>query len=208
MEGIDNQDKPTLHLGEHHLLHGKIASLPKPLAVIRRAVAPAVEGIEGAVQGDAEEEEELDDMKTTEKTPSRPSTVKGDIATKRQKKDDDDDDDDEEPLFPPHPEAGPSTPQNSRHRHASSSPFPLLPPSSLKDYSSELDFSSPPPSLGKRARGDSDENEDDDEEDEAERMEREKMERRRAERKAQRPERTRVYEVVAVVRKKVVFALR
>ena len=31
------QDKPTLHLGKHHLLHGKIVNLPRPLAVIRRA---------------------------------------------------------------------------------------------------------------------------------------------------------------------------
>jgi hypothetical protein len=30
------QDKPTLHLGKHHLLHGKISNLPRPLAVIRR----------------------------------------------------------------------------------------------------------------------------------------------------------------------------
>jgi hypothetical protein len=30
------QDKPTLHLGKHHLLHGKISKLPRPLAIIRR----------------------------------------------------------------------------------------------------------------------------------------------------------------------------
>ena len=30
------QDKPTLHLGKHHLLHGKISNLPRPLAIIRR----------------------------------------------------------------------------------------------------------------------------------------------------------------------------
>jgi hypothetical protein len=51
--GSSCQDKPTLHLGEHHLLHGKMANLAKPYAVIRRALALVPEGTAGEVEGDA-----------------------------------------------------------------------------------------------------------------------------------------------------------
>lgn len=74
------QDKPTLHLGEHHLLHGKFTTLQKPLAVIRRAVAAVteVDGIEGVVEGDAEEEEESEEEEEEEeKTRKKTSTVIG-----------------------------------------------------------------------------------------------------------------------------------
>ncbi|OCF38434.1 hypothetical protein I317_07784, partial [Kwoniella heveanensis CBS 569] len=66
-------DKPTLHLGAHHLLHGKFVNLQKPYAVIRRVVAGANSNIDGAaagtgvaLEGDAEEEEEEEEGKEEE----------------------------------------------------------------------------------------------------------------------------------------------
>jgi hypothetical protein len=186
--------------------------------VIRRVVGSPVDvdvSAGAAIEGDAEEEEdaEEDEVGSEEvrvRTPLRPG---------RAPSDDEDDDADEPPLFPP---GSPQTPAGAgRHVHAqapeSSSPF--LPPSSIKDYSSELDFSSPAQRFGsKRDRSDDegeDENEDEDdnegeekEEDEETKRKRLKVERKKAERRAMKPERTRYYEVVGVVRKKVVFALR
>lgn len=218
------QDKPTLHLGEHHLLHGKFSNLQKPYAVIRRVVGSLVDvnvSSGAAIEGDADEEEDAEEDEAGSegvrvRTPLRPSKTKGGQAPNHDE--DEDEDADEPPLFPP---GSPQTPAG-RHVHAqvpeSSSPF--LPPSSIKDYSSELDFSSPAQRSGsKRYRSDDEDEDEDDEEDENEDGEEEeeneetkrkrlKVERKKAERRAMRPERTRYYEVVGVVRKKVVFALR
>lgn len=180
------QDKPTLHLGEHHLLHGKITSLPKPFAVIRRVVGTSRTTLGGdAIEGDAEEEEEESSGEGEERT-----------AKKRKV---DDDSDEEPPLFAPNPDDLPLTP---RGRQPPSSSSPIYPPSAMRDYSSELDMSSP-------AR-DIDDSEDDGAEDEEKVAveAKRKAAKRKRERKEGERERTRHYEVVGVVRKKVVFALR
>ena len=110
--------------------------------------------------------------------------------------DDEVDDDDEPPLFPPEPT---TTPSHAGIRSSS----PVYPPSAPRDYSSELDFSSP-------ARWDA--TQDDDEEEEERRIageaKKRELTRRKEKRKREEKERTRHYEVVGVVRKKVVFALR
>jgi hypothetical protein len=107
-----------------------------------------------------------------------------------------------------------------RRPQASSSPFPFDPPSSAKDYSSELDFSSPPDLMSNWINKDDDDDDDDDDENEEDENtpSRPGGNRKRGGRgeegkgskkqRTNRPERTRVYEVVAVVRRKVVFALR
>lgn len=184
------QDKPTLHLGSHHLLHGKIATLPKPYAVIRRALAQH-EGVSGEVEGDAEEEDEVVEDETRSK---RAPKGKGRAPTVQQEREDGEDEEEEEgPLFPPDPD-GPlfQTPVKG-NGHASSSPSTVYPSSAVKDYSSELDFSSPPMS------------------DKADEEESANTRKRKAVNKSEDPtkkQRTRRYEVVGVVRKKIVFALR
>lgn len=99
---------------------------------------------------------------------------------------------------PPFPEAftTPSRPTRATDP-ASSSPW-NMPSSSARDYSSDLD-SSPAPVA---------EDSDDDEDAQKAREEERKRKAKRERRKAERPERSRHYEVVGVVRKKVVFALR
>lgn len=144
-----------------------------------------------------------------------------------------DEEEDDSPLFPEdhiNPNAalagaGPSTPvrplKTSQHNRTPASSSPFLPPSSIPDFSSELDFSSPPPSsppVSSQLDGQDDEDEEEgsreemraskQREREKERAKRQKIEQKRAARKAQRPERTRTYEVVGLVRRKVVFALR
>jgi hypothetical protein len=182
------QDKPTLHLGEHHLLHGKITTLPKPYAVIRRALTQN-EGAIGEVEGDADEEDDIKEEETRTRTP------KGKAKAPDQQKGAEEDDEEEGPLFPPDPD-GPlfQTPIKGIG-HASSSPSTVLPSSAIKDYSSELDFSSPPMS-------------DNADEEEEERPETRKRKASGNKGDPSKRQRTRRYEVVGVVRKKVVFALR
>jgi hypothetical protein len=187
----DIQDKPTLHLGEHHLLHGKMANLAKPYAVIRRALALAPEGAAGEVEGDAEDEEDLeDDLLAMDARP----TSKGKGQDKGKGKAEDEEE--EGPLFPDLFQTPPK-----KSNDPSSSPSSIYPSSAIKDYSSELDFSSPPMSDTSSKR-DLEESSDDSEDNGEE-------ERRRKKAKGSgKKERTRRYEVVGIVRKKVVFALR
>ena len=192
--GLERPDRPTLHLGQHHLLHGKMASLAKPYAVIQRAAGDAVDA-----EVDEEDEEEEEDEKE-----DGPSTrqLYGHTNGKRLQEEVDAD---EPPLFDPEPNVF-GTPT----RHPPTSSSPILPPSSAPDYSSELDLSSPArfnvDDFGmKRDHGDVT-----DEENELFETE---HRAKRARRKDRREEdggrkRTRRYEVVGVVRKKVVFGLR
>lgn len=192
--------------------------------MIRRAVAAAGQTLEG----DAEEEESDADNEE-ERTPKRPTGAasgasgarRGDPASSPLAavsrlpggRPGDESEEEDGPLFPEQ-----QTP-TTRPMPLSSSPF--LPPSSARDYSSDLDSSPvrPPLDLNSsppRGLGDEDDDEEEREREkeerrrrrEEERAEREREERHRARRRAARPERTRHYEVVGVVRKKIVFALR
>lgn len=222
------QDKPTLHIGEHHLLHGKMSTLPKPYAVIRKAQAPSTSttldiGLNPhALEGDAEDEESDEEREREEAARATPNkhkkakTDKNDDKNKN-KNDDEEEEEDDGPLFPPS-EMLMMTPQTKNAGlPPSSSPFSEF-ATPARDYSSDL--SSPVTGMDAwgfpRKRGaDNDENEEDNDDDdrgpETQARDRER-ERRRAERrqkrKAEQPERARHYEVVGVVRKKVVFALR
>ena len=189
-------------MGEHHLLHGKIASLPKPYAVIRRVIGSPGQILSGkAVEGDADEEEsQLGDEDEYDEEVC-PQGTKG----FRDNHEEEVDEEDERPLFPSN--VIPTTPI-SRHQPCSSSPIYL--PSARRDYSSELDRSSPVRGCdtdvfgSKRSRDD-----DDDDEGEGRLVKKKRLGRRlNGERKDEERERTRHYEVVGVVRKKVVFALR
>lgn len=155
-----------------------------------------------------EEENEAEDPKT----PARPQSVKN-VKNKRKRpaggNDTDEEEEDEPPLFPPNPNF--KTPLNESYPHSSS---PILPSSSIKDWSSDLDCSSPAKSFGSQSDL-AEEEENGDEEKEAEKQAKEeerrkkiKLEQKKAERKAQRPARTRTYEVSGIVRKKIVFSLR
>jgi hypothetical protein len=195
-------------------LHGKILTLQRPYAVIRRVVGrPDADGdVEGeGIDGDADEEEdaaesEAEDMGTAKDGARRTLAKSGHMPGG---KGEDliglDDEEYEPPLFPP---GSPRTPSRAPIPSSSS---PVLPPSSMKDYSSELDFSSPRHSVGSKRDRSDDEDEDehmDEEGSEEARRKRLKLEKKMQERRAARPKRTRYYEVVGVVRKKVVFALR
>ncbi|BEJ03010.1 hypothetical protein CcaverHIS641_0101850 [Cutaneotrichosporon cavernicola] len=170
-----------------------------PYAVIRRAEDPAG----GALEGDAEDEESDADNEE-ERSPKRPAggrDILGPLAKKRRV---DEDDDDEPPLFPEQ-----NTPQRPPPPLPPSSPISFH-PSSAHDYSSDLD-SSPVMGFGTLPPSEFDEDEAEEERErrrEEERAAREREERHRARRRAARPERVRHYEVVGVVRKKIVFALR
>lgn len=153
--------------------------------------------------------------------------VQGDVVDEESsdeeyEEDEEDEEDEEEgPLF--------ETDQNvettpTKDRQAPRSSSPSYPPSTPKDYSSDIEMSSPAGSqmdgfgFPKRGRAqDEDEDEDEDEEDiDIERRKRRKLEEakakekreRREKRREGRKERTRHYAVVGIVRKKVVFALR
>lgn len=192
-----------------------MATLAKPYAVIRRALAEA-EDVAGAVEGDAEEEDEIEDTVVNGKTRSTPQQQRQNGKGKAKEDDDEEEEEEEEaPLFEPDPD-GPFfvTPHRTTGRgkgtgngQASSSPTSTVYPSSaIKDYSSELDFSSPPISVTS-SRPDAEEGEEDEHDGSPVNRKKRKSETGRL-RKADKKQRTRRYEVVGVVRKKVVFALR
>lgn len=190
MEGkrLTHQDHPTLHVGAHHLLHGKIATLPKPYAVIRRVVASSSTGAGAsgaAIEGDAADEESDEEREARQKE-----------TPKRAKRDDGEEEDDP-PLF----EDAFTTPSKAPIGLPSSSPF--APSSAPRDYSSDL--SSP---VNARDAWGFPVTPGDEEDDEEEEEEEERRAERRRKRRRETKERTRHYEVVGVVRKKVVFALR
>ena len=168
-----------------------MANLAKPYAVIRRALALAPEGAAGEVEGDAEDEEDLeDDLLAMDARPlNRKNQDKGKGKGKAEE------DEEEAPLFPDILQTPPK-----KSIDPSSSPSSIYPSSAIKDYSSELDFSSPPMSDTSKRDLESSDAEDEEEEEE----ERRRKKAKRSEKK----ERTRRYEVVGIVRKKVVFALR
>ncbi|TXT08848.1 hypothetical protein VHUM_02976 [Vanrija humicola] len=180
--GFDRPDHPTLHVGAHHLLHGKIATLPKPYAVIRRVVGTSAGT---AVEGDAADEESDEEREAREKDTPKKARA-------------DDEDEDEPPLFA---DADAYTTPSKAHAPLPSSSSPFAPSSAARDYSSDLSSPAPHDAWGFPVTpGDDDEDDEDEEEQRA-------AERRRK-RKRESKERTRHYEVVGVVRKKVVFALR
>lgn len=166
-----------------------MANLAKPYAVIRRALALVPEGAAGEVEGDAEDEEDLeDDLLAMD---ARPLKSKSQDKGKGKAEEDED----EAPLFPDILQTPPK-----KSNDPSSSPSSIYPSSAIKDYSSELDFSSPPMSdTSKRDIESSDDEEEEEEEEER---------RRKKAKRSGKKERTRRYEVVGIVRKKVVFALR
>lgn len=165
-----------------------MSNLPKPYAVIRKAAAPQAEAEAHALEGDAADEESDEEREV--------------IAKKRKAEDEDED----EVLFPDAQAARAglgdmfSTP--TKAMAASSDYAPSSPP---RDYSSDL--SSPPNGTDAWGFPAPLEDEVEEEREEKERQAAKARERREKRRRAQ-PERTRYYEVVAVVRKKVVFALR
>ena len=204
-----------MHLGPHHLLHGKFANLQKPYAVIRKAMGQSGGAAGTTLEGDASDEEidveGIDDKEngatsakkrrqggSTEKKRQNESAVKASVP--------DDEEEDDPPLFAADPDIFPSTPMVERPP-ASSSPF--YPASAPRDYSSELDPASSPA----RWEAEDDNEEDGDEQERAHSariLEEEKRRRVQAREKRKRDERerTRSYEVVGIVRKKVVFHLR
>ncbi|ORX38338.1 hypothetical protein BD324DRAFT_620478 [Kockovaella imperatae] len=198
--GLDRPDKPTLHLGEHHLLHGKITTLQKPYAVIRRQLETVpMDDEEGDRANQSDDGEAADDDHDDEDDTTPDKKLR---SKHGQGNDDEEDEEDEEPLFPL------SDPiRTPHHTGAPPSSSPIYPPSVARDYSSELGFSSP-------ARWDAeDEQEDEDEEAQTTRaaleIQRLTAQKRRGKRKrGEKQVRTKHYEVVGVVWKKVVFALR
>ncbi|WOO83213.1 uncharacterized protein LOC62_05G006736 [Vanrija pseudolonga] len=180
--GFDRPDHPTLHVGAHHLLHGKIATLPKPYAVIRRVVGTSTGG--AAIEGDAADEESDEEREARRKETPKKAKLDGE------------EDEDEPPLFAD----AFTTPSKAPMALPSSSPF--VPSSAPRDYSSDL--SSPVTARDAWGFPITPGDDDDDEDEEEEQLRAERRRKRRRESK----ERTRHYEVVGVVRKKVVFALR
>ncbi|WVW85417.1 hypothetical protein I302_107455 [Kwoniella bestiolae CBS 10118] len=200
--GLDRPDKPTLHLGPHHLLHGKFVNLQKPLAVIRKAIGPNINDDQGnttKLEGDAMNEEEEAESSEEEE---------------------------EENLFE---QDEPSTPlrngnEKGKGKGMEYSSSPVYPPLTPIDYSSDLEMASSPA----RSEWDLTQDEDDDEgrpskrskmdksigtkgsglgrskDSKAERRVKEKQKRLEQGEK----ERTRRYQVIGIVRRKVVFALR
>lgn len=165
--------------------------------------------MEGAVEGDAEEEDDLEDESAQKRTPTRQvTTSRRRVKGKGKAVDDDDEEDEEEgPLFPLDPDGPSFTTPTKGQSHPSSSPSTIYPSSAIKDYSSELDFSSPPISEASSRGHKRDREGDEDEGDGSPEV----MKKRKHPRKGVDPikkQRTRRYEVVGVVRKKIVFALR
>ncbi|WVQ95124.1 hypothetical protein IAU59_002218 [Kwoniella sp. CBS 9459] len=237
--GLDRPDKPTLHLGAHHLLHGKFVNLQKPYAVIRRVVASTSTGeLSGtaALEGDAIEEDRDEDEDDDE----------GDHDEEDEEEDEDEDDG---RLFEPNPDIDllPTTPRKRRRVAGggtmsmtttipSSSPMSsIATPRTPLDYSSELDMSSP--ARFEESELDSTDDDGDSSGEQSSKRKKSKLNKngatgplpkkknkngRTVEKKGKKTgesildsgagtvdrSRTRHYEVVGVVRKKVVFALR
>ncbi|WWC63499.1 uncharacterized protein I303_106102 [Kwoniella dejecticola CBS 10117] len=170
--GLDRPDKPTLHLGAHHLLHGKFQTLQKPYAVIRKVVGNAIPGTIDPKAKNTETTTILEGDALDEESDNQDAGHAEDAE-------DEEEEEEEGPLFPKSDEIGiPVTPAKRRRvgdklgergdglmiNPVSSSPFseyqaPLTP----MDYSSELDMSSPA-----RSVDDFDKTEDEDEDEEEE----------------------------------------
>lgn len=146
--------------------------------------------------------------------------VQGDAVDEESSDEEDEEDEEDEgegPLFEKDQNVE-TTPTKDRQALRSSSPF--YPPSTPKDYSSDIEMSSPAGSqmddFGFPKRGRSQDEDEDEENIDIERRKRRKLEEakakekreRREKRREGRKERTRHYAVVGIVRKKVVFALR
>ncbi|GHJ90245.1 hypothetical protein NliqN6_6647 [Naganishia liquefaciens] len=178
---FERMDKPTLHLGKHHLLHGKIVSLPHPLAVIRR-VGPVE--LDPATESEEEDAENLSsDEQDSMNTLAQPQKL-------------------DAPSTPSRPKTGSAvpgwlqTPKRTARNTSAAPDVPLTssppPAHNARDYSSDL--SSPFPdakrSLPDTATGDKAE------------IKRRKVSTSRGN------ARTKEYETVAIVRRKIVFGLR
>jgi hypothetical protein len=166
--------------------------------------------VDGAVEGDAEEEDDLEDDLDLEskKTPTR-LRENGNGKGKGKASRDEDDEEEEGPLFPVDPDGSLFQTPTKGDSNPSSSPSTVYPSSAMKDYSSELDFSSPPISEASsrgRKRDNDDEGDQDDQVGSLEMVKRRKHSKNGVD--SNKKQRTRRYEVVGVVRKKIVFALR
>lgn len=203
------QDKPTLHLGAHHLLHGKIANLPRPLAVIRPASDEPDESEEEVDESESEAEGQAGDAAVASTTtpltshlvppttappfgpsptPTRPTASSSALPSRLLP-----------PQSSPYATDPPSASRSAPNASDIFSSSPVGPPSLARDYSSDLsspvrpgagDEQDTPVRAGKRKR-----------------PERELARTKRGNRREKVP-RTREYEVVGLIRKKVVFALR
>ncbi|WWC90547.1 uncharacterized protein L201_005483 [Kwoniella dendrophila CBS 6074] len=215
--GLDRPDKPTLHLGQHHLLHGKFVNLQKPYAVIRKSIGTGDSETEqkdgeSKLEGNLINEENEDEEEESE---SSSSSEEEDLFEKK-----------EDPI----------TPQKRRKsQDLSSSPIgygnnePLTP----IDYSSELEFdpSSPPQSeFSSPISNNKDKVEEEEEEEERpnkrirntthlegknkkynekiNKREKRKKEKQKRIEKGLEKQRIRSYQVVGIVKRKLVFALR
>jgi len=153
-----------------------------------------------AVEGDAEEEESATEEAEDEVHQMTPA------KKRRVNEEKDEEEEVEPPLFAPDPDIFLTTPRH-RTRHPQSSSSPMYPPSLIRDYSSDLDMSSPGREWdndGFEKRFDEEEVDDEDEVRKPVKV----VKKRKREKQEGDRERTRHYEVVGVVRKKVVFALR
>lgn len=157
------------------------------------------EGVSGEVEGDAEVEDDIEDETIAKRTPTH-SKGKG----KRKASPGEDEDEEEEgPLFPLDPDGPLFTTPTKGNGHPSSSPSTIYPSSAIKDFSSELGFSSPPISeTSSRGVGRGDEDDGGSPE-----VTKKRRHGKRGD-EANKKQRTRRYEVVGIVRKKIVFALR
>lgn len=168
-----------------------MATLPRPYAVIRRAIST-----EANIEGDAADEES-----DAEREAEHEALTSSPIAPKKLKLSSTaaEEEEDEPPLFPEM-----ATPKRGPRDLPPSSP--PAPSSQGPEYSSDLSS----PMRGMDAWGFPREEEDEEDEEARQEREEERRERERKRRRANRPprERARHYEVVAVVRKKIVFSLR
>jgi DNA mismatch repair ATPase MutL len=181
-------------------------NLPKPFAVIRKVVGLrgsdiAEHGAHDDQEGEAEDDDEDEDEEDEDEEEMNDTPKRAKMEDRKGKGKQKEEDEEEPPLFAPNPDILPTTPQRS------SSPF--YPSSAMGDYSSELDMSSPVRGMGGEDEEDDEEAVEEQKRQNEEARKRTEAKRKRKERKAQEGKgRIRHYEVVGVVRKKVVFALR
>lgn len=179
-----------------------MATLARPYAVIRRAVADSGANIEGDA---ADEESDAEREAEQEAATSSPVAPKKARLHSSAAGEDGEGEEDDPPLFPEM--ATPSRPARDLPPSSLPPSSPPAPSSQGPEYSSDLSS----PVRGMDAWGFARRPGSDDEDDEAQQeREAERRERERKRRRAARPprERARHYEVVAVVRKKIVFSLR